>query len=200
MSNDRTSNWQTGSKAAAELPPQSSGWGFFAVLLIVAGFGYFLASLLRIPPGGDDRHVPMPGPGLIGTKAPEIKAQGWFNGPAPTAGDLNGKIIVLDAWAYWCGPCRHKAPALIKLYEEYSPKGVVFLGLTNEDHRMLKQSEEFIADTKIPWPQGYGVDTTLAKLNADYIPQVWVVDQKGIIAWDQTAPDEVSKTLDQLLK
>lgn len=185
--------------AAPELPPPSSGWSFFVTLALVAGVGYFLASLLQMPPE-NDKHVPAPGPGLIGMKAPEIKAQGWFNGAAPTDEELKGKIIVLDAWAYWCGPCRQKAPALIKLYEKYSPQGVVFLGLTNEDRRSLKQSEEFIAATKIPWPQGYGVDKTLARLNAEYIPQVWVVDQTGMIAWDQTAPDEISKTLDRLLK
>ncbi len=199
MSDDRTGNRSIGNNPGSELPPQSSGGGFFVVLILVASAGYFLASLLQMPPE-NDAHVPAPGPGLIGMKAPAIQAQGWFNGAAPTDEQLRGKVIVLDAWAYWCGPCRQKAPALIKLYEKYNPKGVVFLGLTSEDRRMLKQSEEFIAATKIPWPQGYGVDTTLARLNADYIPQVWVIDQTGMIVWDRTAPEDVDKTLDRLLK
>lgn len=199
MNDDRTGKRVENLDAASELPPSSNGWSFFVTLALVAGVGYFLASLLQMPPE-NDKHVPAPGPGLIGMRAPAIQAQGWFNGTAPSEETLRGKIIVLDAWAYWCGPCRQKAPALIKLYEKYSPQGVVFLGLTNEDRRSLKQCEEFIAETKIPWPQGYGVDKTLARLNADYIPQIWVVDQTGTIAWDQTAPDDVSKTLDRLLK
>lgn len=200
MSDDRIGRrMPPGPDPASELPPPSGGWNFFIVLVLVAGMGYFLASLLKTPPE-NDQHVPMPGPGLIGKKAPAIKAEGWFNGPAPTDEELKGKIIVLDAWAYWCGPCRREAPSLIKLYEKYSPRGVVFLGLTSEDRRMLKQSEAFIADTKIPWPQGYGVNTTLARLKAEYIPQIWVIDQTGTIAWDQTAPDEVSQTLDRLLQ
>lgn len=200
MNDDRLGKSPVNRDAAAELPPQSGGgWNFFVILLLVAGFGYGLATLLRTPPD-QDQHVPMPGPGLIGTKAPAITAQGWFNGPAPSEESLRGKIIVIDAWAYWCGPCRRAAPTLIRLHEKYHPRGVVFLGLTSEDSQALKASEAFIADTKIPWPQGYGADSTLAKLNATFIPQVWVIDQQGQIAWDGTAQEEVSKALDRLLQ
>ncbi|MDP1799594.1 MAG: TlpA disulfide reductase family protein [Planctomycetaceae bacterium] len=198
MTNDRPGQPPVPIDADSQLPPQSGGWNFFVVLLLVAGFGYFMATLLRIPPE-NDQHVPAPGPGLIGMKAPAIKTQGWFNGTAPTDEDLRGKVIVIDAWAYWCGPCRRKAPGLIKLYEKYGSKGVVFLGLTSEDRRALKQSEEFIADLKIPWPQGYGADATLARLNTEYIPQVWIIDQKGTIVWDQTATEDLDTALARLL-
>jgi thiol-disulfide isomerase/thioredoxin len=184
----------------AELPPPSgNGWSFFAVLMLVAACGYFLASLMQTPPQ-NDRHIPAKGPSLIGTQAPAIRASGWFNGTAPTEADLQGKVIVIDAWAFWCGPCRRKAPKLIRFYEEFAPQGVVFLGLTSEGEERLDRSREFIDDLRIPWTQGFGAVETLSRLNAEYIPQVWVIDATGKIVWDQTAPDDVDVTLRQLLK
>jgi thiol-disulfide isomerase/thioredoxin len=109
-----------------ELPPQSgNGWIFFTLLVLVAACGYFFAMLFQMP--DDDRHVPFPGPSQIGTTAPAIRAQGWFNGDPPTPADLQDKIILIDAWAYWCGPCRRKAPGLIRLHEEFAPASSVFM-------------------------------------------------------------------------
>lgn len=169
------------------------------VLILVAACGYFLANMLQMRPD-DDRHIPADGPGLIGTKAPAIRARGWFNGSPPSETDLQGKVIVIDAWAFWCNPCRRKAPKLIKLYEEFSPQGVVFLGLTSEGEERLDLSREFIDELHIPWVQGYGSGETLSRLNADFIPQIWVIDTNGKIAWDRTAPDDVDITLRRLLK
>lgn len=183
-----------------ELSPQSSnGWVFFALLLVVAAGGYLFAQLFQMQ-DDDDRHIPFPGPSQIGVSAPPIRAQGWFNGEPPTQAELQGKIILIDAWAYWCGPCRRKAPRLIRLYEEFAPQGVVFLGLTSEGEDSLDRSREFIEELRIPWRQGYGAVETLSGLKADFIPQVWVIDQNGTIAWDQTAAEDVDVTLRRLLK
>ncbi len=194
MSQDRSAH------PADELPPPvSSGWNFFVVLILVAAAGYVLASMLQMSPDGD-RHRPMDGKSWVGTKAPAIQAEGWFNGEAPSPEDLRGKFIVVDAWAFWCGPCRDKAPELIQLYEEYSPKGVVFLGLTSEGHDRLPQSRRFIQELQIPWPQGYGANATLAKLEVAYIPQIWVIDPSGTIVWDPTEQEDVAVALKRLVK
>lgn len=186
--------------APSELPPPSgNGWSFFATLILVAACGYFLASLMQVSPN-DDRHIPYDGPSLIGTRGPVIRAKGWFNGTAPTEADLQGKVIVIDAWAYWCGPCRRKAPKLIRLHKEFAPQGVVFLGLTAEGEDKLDLSREFIAELQIPWVQGYGAFETLSKFDMEFIPQLWVIDTTGKIVWDQTAPEDVDVTLRRLLK
>jgi hypothetical protein len=76
----------------------------------------------------------------------------------------------------------------------------VFLGLTSEGKDSLDRSRAFIDDLRIPWRQGYGAIETLSAFKADFIPQVWVIDQNGIIAWDQTATEDVDVTLRRLLK
>lgn len=136
---------------------------------------------------------------LLGQPMPALEVAGWLNGPGPTPEQLKGQVIVLDAWAFWCGPCRAKAPELVAVQKAYAPKGVVFIGLTGEGESALKESEAFLAATKIDWPNGYGAVGPLNALNAEYIPQLWVIDRSGKIAWHDSANEELSAALDRLL-
>ncbi len=131
--------------------------------------------------------------------APAIKAEGWLNGPGPTDDELKGKVIVLDAWAYWCGPCRAAAPELIALERRYHDRGVVFLGLTSEGEDQLANSRRFIEVTGITWPNGYGAVETLQALNSDFIPQMWVVDRQNRIVWDVSSNERIEAALDRAL-
>lgn len=112
---------------------------------------------------------------------PEMKVEGWLNGPGPTAAELSGKVLVVDAWEFRCGPCRMAAPGLIELEQKYRDQGVVFLGLTALGSEALKFSREFLDSTGIPWPNGYGAVEPLTTLEADAIPVVWIVGRDGRI-------------------
>ena len=117
----------------------------------------------------------------IGTAFPALEVQGWLNGPGPTAEELAGKILVVDAWAHWCGPCRMAAPGLIELERKYRDRGVVFLGLTSDGKESLALSKRFLTETRVPWPNGYGAVQPLDTLESDSIPRVWVVGRDGRI-------------------
>lgn len=132
-------------------------------------------------------------------KAPEIKAAGWLNGSAPSPEDLKGKVIVLDAWAYWCGPCRRAAPELVELHEKYRDKGVVFIGLTTEGAEHDEENRKFLEATKITWPNGYGAVETMIKLKADMIPQRWVIDRNNNLIWDEWAKESIESAIDRAL-
>jgi thiol-disulfide isomerase/thioredoxin len=67
---------------------------------------------------------------LIGKEAPPITAEAWVNGPALSESDLKGKVVLLDFWAVWCGPCIATFPHLIEWNEKYADKGLVIVGLT----------------------------------------------------------------------
>lgn len=142
----------------------------------------------------------LPAAGLpVGSPLPRIKAAGWLNGPAPRLGELNGKVLVIDAWASWCGPCRAKAPEMVVLYEKYRPQGVEFIGLTSESEHEMEAMEEFLTSTGIKWRNGYGAVQTLTDLQADYIPMVWVVDREGKIAWTDHSPLSLDEGIQQAL-
>ena len=157
-------------------PSPSRGRSFLIGIVIVGALAIGFASMLKqsIPSARSTSH-------LVGTQAPPFEVEGWLNGSGPTADELRGKVVVVDAWAWWCGPCRMAAPDMIALEQKYREKGVVFLGLTSEGSDTLAKSKQFLSVTKINWPNGYGASRTLQLLEADSIPHVTIIDGKNVI-------------------
>ncbi len=157
-------------------PTPSRGRSFLLGIVIVGALAIGFASMLKqsIPPARSMSR-------LVGTQAPQFEVEGWLNGPGPTADELRGKVVVVDAWAWWCGPCRMAAPDMLALEQKYREQGVVFLGLTSEGSDTLAKSKQFLSVTKINWPNGYGASRTLRLLEADSIPHVTIIDRKNVI-------------------
>lgn len=102
---------------------------------------------------------------------------------------LKGKVVVVDFWATWCGPCVAKMPELIKLYDEFKGKGVEFVGVSldaSEKEGGLKRLREFVAEKKVTWPMYYlgnGWESDFSKnWGILSIPSVWIVDKQGNLA------------------
>lgn len=135
----------------------------------------------------------------VGAPAPEISAEGWLNGPGPDATQLKGKVVVIDAWASWCGPCRSAAPHLVEVHKKFKDSGVVFIGLTNEDESRLDEMKDFLQGPGITWPNGYGAGPTLGKLGMTYIPSLWVIGTDGKIVWNTEAEGELEDGISRAL-
>ena len=108
--------------------------------------------------------------------------------------DLRGKVVVVDFWATWCGPCVGEIPEMQRLYNEYRDKGVAFIGVSHDDPEAeggLEALKAFVAERKIPWPQYYqGMDSRralTAESTGDFseswgvssIPAVFLIDAEG---------------------
>lgn len=99
--------------------------------------------------------------------------------------DLKGKVLVIDLWATWCGPCRYEVPELVKIQTEYGPRGLEVIGLdidpdnpSEAPERVRAFAREFNINYKLAYAQR---DVTAALMRGGSIPQSIVVGRDGRI-------------------
>ena len=99
-------------------------------------------------------------------------------------GNYSGKVLLVNLWATWCGPCRIETPELVKLHKEYQSRGVEMIGLSTEDPAASAQSvSDFIREYKVDYQIGWAkpeVAQTLMQGRGS-IPQSFVIARDGRI-------------------
>jgi thiol-disulfide isomerase/thioredoxin len=117
--------------------------------------------------------------------------------------DSRGKIVVLNFWATWCGPCAQEMPMLVDAEKEYGKRGVVFVGASMDDSSTKAQVPAFVANHNIPFPIWYGASAAdMDKLKmGEIVPATAFLDEEGhIIAriFGQARKEEIKERLDWL--
>ena len=96
--------------------------------------------------------------------------------------DKKGKVLLLNMWATWCGPCRAEMPTLVKMQEEHRDKGLEILGL-NTDDESVEDINKFAADMKLNFTLVWAdteLQTALLRISKfGGIPQSFIVDRDG---------------------
>ncbi|HWW74273.1 MAG TPA: TlpA disulfide reductase family protein [Pyrinomonadaceae bacterium] len=98
--------------------------------------------------------------------------------------DFKDKVVVLDLWATWCGPCRLEVPHLVEMRNEYADKNVEVIGLTTESPQTdADKVREFAKEFNINYRLGYArADVAQSLMNGVYsIPQTFVIAPGGRI-------------------
>lgn len=112
-----------------------------------------------------------------GKPAPKLEVEQWMNGTAP---DTKGKVVVVDFWATWCGPCRKLIPEMNEWHKKFG-KDVVFIGISDEKPEVVA---EFMKKTPIEYASAIDQQKRMSKaLGVQGIPHVMVISPDGIVRW-----------------
>lgn len=107
-----------------------------------------------------------------------------INGHPIKISDYAGKVLVVNLWATWCGPCRMEIPELVKLHKEYREKGLQVVGLSTENPEASAEGvRRFAQEYKMNYPVGWvSQDVAIALMQGrDAIPQSFVISRDGRI-------------------
>lgn len=112
-----------------------------------------------------------------GQPAPEIQLKD-LSGKPVTLSALKGKVVIVDFWASWCGPCRQSMPVLEKLSKTYKEKGLVVLGVNIDND--AKSASKFLAEVPVSFVVVNDADKRVARAYAPpTMPSSYIIDKQG---------------------
>lgn len=117
----------------------------------------------------------------IGKPAPDVQGTNLETGHKTKLSDFKGKVVLLDIWATWCGPCKAMIPHERELKERLKDKPFVLLSVSADDEKATL--EEFLKTTKMPWTHWWdGADSeVIKKYRVRAFPTLYLIDAKGVI-------------------
>jgi thiol-disulfide isomerase/thioredoxin len=135
---------------------------------------------------------------LEGKPMPKLDLTGWVNGQVkPEA--MKGKVVVVDFYATWCGPCMAAIPHNNELLKQYKDKGLVIVGVCTSN-RGQEKMDQTVSARGIAYPTAR--DPQLASQKAwqvHYYPTYAIVDRKGIVRVIGLQPNHVEEVVKKLL-
>ena len=116
------------------------------------------------------------------TKAPDFQVKA-LDGEPLSLEKYRGKVILLDFWAAWCGPCLAEMPNIKRVYKKYKDRGFQIIGISLDTNRSSLRS--YLRRERITWPQffdGTGWENSVAqKYGINSIPRMYLIDGNGFI-------------------
>ena len=114
---------------------------------------------------------------------------------------MRGKVVLVDFWATWCGPCMAEAPNVVAAYKELHDKGFEIVGISLDSDR--GKLDAVTANRGMVWPQyfdGRGWSNEIAsRYGIHSIPTMWLLDKNGRLA-DADGRDGLKEKVEKLLE
>jgi peroxiredoxin len=124
-----------------------------------------------------------------------------LNGEKFTLSSQKGKVVLVDFWATWCGPCRREIPNLKQYYTEFQNKGFEIIGISLDSKK--EKLDDYIAKEKLPWKitaslKGWK-DETAKLYGVKSIPSYWLIDKKGVLRHFGLRREKLKEAIAQLV-
>jgi len=170
---------------------------WIAAAAAALGVALFAVPLLRGPldrPSPASQPAGAPVPEKVSGPSCEAKTTAHLNftlkdidGASVKLTDYKGKVVLLNFWATWCGPCKLEIPEFVEAYERYRDKGFVILGVLSEDDPAPAELRSFMAKFRMTYPV-FLEHQELAAANGELwaLPTSFLIDRQGSICTRHT--------------
>ena len=125
----------------------------------------------------------------------------YIAGPEITPANLKGRVVLVDRWAFWCGPCCRAMPHNEELYQKYRRRGLIVLGAASDTSFRIEETRKVLAEAKTTFPV-YRVGEIANPPTSRGIPFLYIVNAEGKVVYQQLGAggnrleEEIVKALD----